>query len=296
MSEPETRSSINPNEHERSIISRRSFLKGSSAAAAAATIAVGRDVSAQDGTPSPVASPVASPAASPAAMDHAAMEEERAVEFFTPHESVTVEALAARLIPGSTDDPGAREAGVVFYIDRSLSGTNLGYSLKTYIQGPFPFTEEEQTPVEISSAPDNYRAVPVTQDTISRYGYQSVLTPQEIYRRGLGFLDNYTQEQFEANFVDLSEADQDAVVTSLAADEATGFDGPSGRGFFTQLRNDTIAGMFADPMYGGNRDMAGWRLIGYPGAQRFYTPDDLVNPDFQREPQSLAQLMAAEGH
>ena len=79
-------------------------------------------------------------------------------------------------------------------------------------------------------------------------------------------------------------------------DTASGFDRPSGKAFFTQLRNDTIEGMFGDPMYGGNRDLAGWKLIGYPGAQRQYTPDDIKNPAFTRDPRSLAQLIANEGH
>jgi gluconate 2-dehydrogenase gamma chain len=78
-------------------------------------------------------------------------------------------------------------------------------------------------------------------------------------------------------------------------DSATGFDGPSARAFFTRLRNDTIEGMFGDPMYGGNRDLVGWKLIGFPGAQRLYTPDDIKNPDFTRAPQSLAMMMANEG-
>jgi hypothetical protein len=62
------------------------------------------------------------------------------------------------------------------------------------------------------------------------------------------------------------------------------------------LRNDTIEGMFGDPMYGGNRDLVGWTLIGYPGAQRQYTPEEMQDPNFSRPPQSLAQLMANEGH
>lgn len=269
-----------------SIISRRSFLKGSSATAAASiTAATATATLAQEGTPSPTV-----------VDDSVAADEQRAVQFFTPHEADTVEALAARIMPGTEDDPGAREAGVVFYIDRTLSGTNSGYSLKTYTQGPFPFVEEEPTAVEASSQLDNYRAVLVSQDSVSRYGYQSVLTPQDIYRRGLGFVDAYTQEQFESNFIDLSEEQQDSVITDLQSGDATGFNGPSALAFFAQLRNDTIGGMFADPMYGGNQDMAGWRLIGYPGAQRFYTVEDLIDPEFAREPQSLAQLMAAEGH
>ncbi len=35
--------------------------------------------------------------------------------------------------------------------------------------------------------------------------------------------------------------------------------------FFTLLRRNTIEGMFCDPMHGGNADMVGWQLIGFPG-------------------------------
>jgi hypothetical protein len=54
--------------------------------------------------------------------------------------------------------------------------------------------------------------------------------------------------------------------------------------------------MFSDPMYGGNMGKVGWSLIGYPGAQRLYTSEDLTNTSFSRPPQSLAEMMAAEGH
>jgi gluconate 2-dehydrogenase gamma chain len=42
-----------------------------------------------------------------------------ALEFLTPHEARDVEAIAAQIVP--TDDlPGAREAGALYFIDRSL--------------------------------------------------------------------------------------------------------------------------------------------------------------------------------
>ncbi|MDQ3965528.1 MAG: gluconate 2-dehydrogenase subunit 3 family protein [Actinomycetota bacterium] len=47
--------------------------------------------------------------------------------FFFLDEADTVEALAARIIPGDAEDPGAREAGVVYYIDRALSGPYSGW-------------------------------------------------------------------------------------------------------------------------------------------------------------------------
>jgi gluconate 2-dehydrogenase gamma chain len=150
--------------------------------------------------------------------------------------------------------------------------------------------------VERASPRDIYEFVTVASEQVSRYGYQSVLVPQEIYRRGIEYVDAYAQSLFQKDFVELSADQQDQILTDMDEDKVTGFEGPSGKAFFTQLRNDTIEGMFGDPLYGGNRDLAGWKLVGYPGAQRFYTPDDIKNPNFTRESQSLAQLMANEGH
>lgn len=271
-------------------ITRRLFLKTSSAAlassgaAAVGTVAAldGRSAAAQEASPVP---------------DHViAAGEDQAIRFFNLHEAATVDALVSRILPGSEDDPGAHEAGVVYYIDAALSGTNEGLNLKTYLQGPFSVVSEEPTPVEAASTRDIYDVIEIPADQASRYGYQSILTPQETYRRGLGFVDAFAQEQFEQDFVDLSEEQQDEILTAMDEDTATGFGGPSARAFFTRLRNDTIEGMFGDPMYGGNRNMVGWKLIGFPGAQRIYTPEDIKNPNFTREPQSLAMLMANEGH
>jgi len=275
-------------------VTRRLFLQRSTATLASAGVATigaavvidGHAATAQDATPG---------AATP---DHGGMPgtQERPAAFFNIHEAATVDALVSRIMPGTADDPGAHEAGVVFYIDQTLGGTNLGYTRKTYTQGPFPVVSEEPVPVEAASNLGPYHYVSVPADLIPRYGFQSVLSPQEIYRRGLGFVDAYAQSQFQQNFVDLSAEQQDQVLTDMEADKATGFAGPGGKAFFTQLRNDTIEGMFSDPMYGGNRDLIGWKLIGYPGAQRHYTPDDMQNTAFTRAPQSLAQLMANEGH
>jgi len=76
----------------------------------------------------------------------------------------------------------------------------------------------------------------------------------------------------------------------MQQDKATGFDKPTATGFFKSLLKHTLQGFFADPAYGGNRDMVGWKLIGYPGAQRAYTAQDLKNEAIQLQPQSLAQL------
>jgi gluconate 2-dehydrogenase gamma chain len=72
--------------------------------------------------------------------------------------------------------------------------------------------------------------------------------------------------------------------------DATGFSDPTNRVFFKTLRDDVIEGMFADPVYGGNKNMVGWKLIGYPGAQRAYTPVDMHTEGNVRPPQSIAEM------
>ena len=62
-------------------------------------------------------------------------------------------------------------------------------------------------------------------------------------------------------------AQQDEVITALEQGKATGFTWPSAQAFFNTVRTHTMEGMFADPIYGGNKDFAGWRLVGFPGAQ-----------------------------
>jgi hypothetical protein len=155
-----------------------------------------------------------------------------------------------------------------------------------------------EEPVDITASSNRYQYdfIDLGTDQASRYGYQSVLSPQEVYRRGLEYVDAYAQSKHEQNFVDLTTDEQDAILGEMQEDKATGFEGPSGRAFFTQLRNDTIEGMFSDPMYGGNQGLVGWELIGYPGAQRIYTPDNIKDPTFTKAPQSLAMLLINEGH
>ena len=209
--------------------------------------------------------------------------------FFTPHEARTVEAITARIIPGTPDDPGAREAGVANYIDK-LMAFDEGFAEPTYRQPPFAQTFEGSKPPEQPEEPSQYQIVWVQKDEIDRYGFQSILSPREMYRAGLKDLDAYANETAGADFVDLSEEQQDQILEAMANGKATGFDEPSAKDFFERLRDDTINGMFSDPAYGGNRDMVGWKLIGYPGAQRAYTPNDVHNPNFVRPPQSLAMM------
>jgi hypothetical protein len=108
---------------------------------------------------------------------------------------------------------------------------------------------------------------------------------QHFYRRGLDALDAYCRATHGAAFANLDADDQDATIAALEGDQADGFDWPSAGAFFNTLRTHTMEGMFADPIYGGNKNFAGWNLIGFPGAQFTYTPAEVTSAEpFDRAP------------
>jgi gluconate 2-dehydrogenase gamma chain len=108
---------------------------------------------------------------------------------------------------------------------------------------------------------------------------------QDFYRRGIASLDAHCRATYKESFVHLTPEKQDEVIAALEAGKASEFAWPSAREFFSILRTHTMEGMFADPLYGGNRDFAGWRLVGFPGAQAIFSPTDLQSKQaFTRAP------------
>ena len=186
----------------------------------------------------------------------------RAYTFFNPQEAALIEALVARLIPNDALGPGALEAEVPYYIDRQLGGA-WGAGERLYRAGPFA------------------QGVP-TQ------GYQLPYTPAELFRRALRGA-NAELQQRGVSFAKLAPQDQDAWIKGLSG-EKRDFEGVPSNQFFESLLEVTIEGYFSDPAYGGNKDMASWEMIGFPGAYADYY--DLVDqPDVQyrRKAMSLAE-------
>lgn len=164
--------------------------------------------------------------------------------FFTDAERRAADALTARLIPSDETGPGAREADVVTFLDRQLAGF-YGRAQRWYMAGPFPEPLETQ-------------------------GYQEPHTPAQLWREGLIALDAHCRATHEGrDFADLTEAEQDAVLTDLDEEEIE-FAELSSKKFFDFVREMTIEGFFCDPAYGGNRGMVGWRYVGFPGARYDY--------------------------
>src|SRR5580658_5694080 len=117
---------------------------------------------------------------------------------------------------------------------------------------------------------------------------------QYFYRRGLAQLDDHCAQAYGKPFRRLTAAQQDETIGALEQGKVPAFVWPSAAAFFNTLRIHTMEGMFADPVYGGNKNFAGWRLVGFPGAQPIFTPEDLKSTQaFTREPITGLQSRAA---
>jgi len=166
-----------------------------------------------------------------------------AFSYFSPAEIAFVDAAVSRLIPADELGPGAMEAGVTFFIDQQLSGP-YGRAEAWYMQGPWQKGTEQQ-------------------------GYQLKLTPAQLYRAAIKDIDEYCRRTLQKAFADLAAPDQDKVLHGLEKGEIE-LPGAPAKEFFNLLWENTGEGFFADPIYGGNREFAGWKLIGYPGPRYNY--------------------------
>jgi gluconate 2-dehydrogenase gamma chain len=160
--------------------------------------------------------------------------------FFTPAEAAFVEAAVARLIPSDAQGPGALEADVPRFIDRQLAGP-YGAGDHFYLQPPFP------------------KGLP-TQ------GWQ-MAAPAEVYRAAISAVDGWSAATYGRPFAALDPAIQDEALKALEDGKATLDGAADAKAFFALLLQNAIEGYFSDPIYGGNRDMSAWRMIGFPGAR-----------------------------
>jgi gluconate 2-dehydrogenase gamma chain len=116
---------------------------------------------------------------------------------------------------------------------------------------------------------------------------------QFFYRCGLAQLDAHCSKAYGKSFHSLTAAQQDETILALEQGKAPEFVWPNAKAFFETLRTHTMEGMFADPVYGGNKNFAGWRLVGFPGAQEIFTEADMHSTQpFTREPITGLQARA----
>jgi gluconate 2-dehydrogenase gamma chain len=164
--------------------------------------------------------------------------------YFTTVEAAFIEAAVARLIPNDPVGPGGVEANVPFFLDRQLAGP-FGRGDHYYLGGPWPKGTPEQ-------------------------GYQSRFSPAQLYRAAIVAIDQYVRANFGAAFSALAAADQDKLLKGLESGDVKLDGGVDSKSFFAMLLQNTKEGYFSDPIYGGNKDMGAWKMIGFPGAHYDY--------------------------
>jgi len=175
-------------------------------------------------------------------------------KFFTADEAAMVEAIADRLIPADELSIGGKEAGCAVFIDAQLAG-EFGKGSYYYLTGPH-------------------------KTGIATAGPQYTQGPAGRWRAGLTGFANYLKAQPGGKrFVDLTPEQQDNYLRQLES-ASIALPGVDVKNFFTLMLGNVREGFFADPIYGGNKDMAGWKFIGFPGAQ--YDFRDVIDKPGQK--------------
>lgn len=237
----------------RTPIPRRDFLKGAGAAGTAVAA-----------TLAPVAAPAVAqqqPAAPQAAAQHAP----DTWLTLNATEAAFITAAVDTIIPADELSPSGSDCGVAVFIDRQLAGA-YGSGARLYRQGPF-----------VKAKPE--------------LGYQLELNPREFFRAGITAANEFTRKTYGKDFDRLSEQDRIAAFKTMEEGKAN-FPAFGSAMFFNALLQITMEGFFADPMYGGNRNMAAWKMVGYPGLPATYREEikAYFNKKYDKPPRSIADF------
>ena len=211
-------------------LDRRDFIKGAVVGGAAAAGGTAAIVPAGIAQAEPAPAAAVSPAAAPQAAGY---------EFLNLDEAAFIEALVDHMIPADEISPKGTDLGVNVYIDRALAGA-WGKGERLYLQGPWSIGTPSQ-------------------------GYQLPLTPAQLYRAGIEATNAHCRKTYGKTFDRIEAAQREAVLTGLSTGTISFEGGLPVRVFWTTLYATVIEGMYSDPIYGGNRNKAGWAIIGFPG-------------------------------
>jgi gluconate 2-dehydrogenase gamma chain len=236
-------------------IPRRNFLKGAGAAGAAVATALTTPAEpAQAQVPAPS---VPGSAAAPAAGE--------AYLTLTATEAAFLSAAYDTFIPADSLSPSGTECGLVTYIDRQLAGA-WGNGARFYRGGPFQQGKPE-------------------------HGYQLPLTPREFFAAGIRAANAWSHKTYGKDFDRLNPTDRDAALKAMEQGKAE-FPDFNAKPFFEALYQSAMEGFFADPIYGGNRNKASWRMVGYPGLPASYgaKAEAYRGKKINIEPQSIADF------
>lgn len=177
--------------------------------------------------------------------------------FFTQHEWNTVEAIAARIIP-TDHDPGAKEARAVVFLDRYLSGINY-----------------------IFASADGSGFLEI--DGKHAHSWRARISDlQKVYHEGLQLVDEVSIHNYSKKFISLDDNLQDAILVEVSGQPKPGavnlgtteaattffqFVSDDGLPFWPAICLHVKQGFYADPVYGGNKNHMGWKVIGFDGPE-----------------------------
>lgn len=187
--------------------------------------------------------------------------------FLKPAEAQFIEALVDHMVPKDELTASGTDLGIATYIDRALAG-GWGKGDRMYMGGPWATGTPNQ-------------------------GYQLPLTPAELYRAGLAACDAFCRKTHGKVFANLSAEQKEAFLKDLQAGKIALTGGLPGRVLFNAIYANVMEGLFSDPIYGGNRDMAGWKLVGFPGVMANNAENVKKYADGQRfpaKPVSIADM------
>jgi len=186
--------------------------------------------------------------------------------FLNAEEAAFIEALVDHMVPADALTPKGTDIGLNVFIDRALAG-GWGKGDRLYMQGPW-------------------------KQGVPSQGYQLPMTPADLYRSGIAAANVVCVKSYGKSFDKLSEAQREEFLLNLQAGKVTFENGPPARVFFTTVYQSVMEGMFSDPMYGGNRNKAGWKLIGFPGviAVHHQNVEKFRDKQFPADPVGIADM------
>ena len=186
--------------------------------------------------------------------------------YFGPDEAAFVEALVDHMVPADELTPKGTALGLNIFIDRALAGS-WGKGDRLYMQGPW-------------------------KPGVPSQGYQLPLTPAALYRAGIAATNKHCMKTYGKLFDQIGEAEREAVLRDLDAGKLVFEEGPPARVFFAIVYQTVMEGMFSDPIYGGNRNKAGWKMLGFPGVVAVHQRNivNYKNKKFPSEPMGIADM------
>lgn len=205
--------------------------------------------------------------------------------FFSREEDFAIlEAATERIFPEDDNGPGAVELGVPYFIDKQLAG-QWGTNAKAYMRDPFNQGKQVQD-YEYQDKDQDKGPNSDTRPPIPNPRYQTRLNRGDVFIQGLRRLDKESQDRFDKKFVDAEGDQQDEIITDFEKGKVQ-MKGVEAVTFFNLLLQTTLEGAYADPVYGGNRNMQGWVMKEYPGPRMGYL-NEIESKDFiKKKPESL---------